>query len=63
MPDITMCDSDTCPKSAQCYRYMAVPSPYRQSYADFYRGPELKCDYFSAIRPDDIIRRQSAEEK
>lgn len=61
MPDITMCDSDACPQSSKCYRYMAVPNRYRQSYAHFYRGPELKCDYFSAIRPGDIIRRHSVD--
>lgn len=59
MPDITMCDSHNCPLSAKCYRYMAVPSPCRQSYANFYNRDEV-CEDFSAIRLGDIIRRHSA---
>ena len=34
MADITMCDFSDCPKSNQCYRFLAKPSKY-QSYALF----------------------------
>ena len=33
MPDITMCMSKNCPKKNECYRSMAKPDKYYQSYA------------------------------
>jgi hypothetical protein len=56
MPDITMCDSPMCLKAEQCYRFMAVPSIYRQSYADFY-VPGEECSHYSPIRDGDRITR------
>lgn len=35
MPDFTMCTNFDCPVRASCYRYLAVPSEYRQSYRRF----------------------------
>ena len=35
MPDITMCLNDGCPLRNDCYRFMAEPNEYRQSYARF----------------------------
>ena len=35
MVDITMCVGTGCPLRETCYRYMAEPSEYRQSFADF----------------------------
>ena len=40
MPDIALCDGkyitgDSCPKKDTCYRHIAKPDPYRQSYACF----------------------------
>ena len=32
MPDITMCTGN-CPVNEFCYRYMAKPNPYWQSYS------------------------------
>lgn len=32
MPDITMCLGYTCRVKEKCYRFKAVPNPYRQSY-------------------------------
>jgi len=34
-PDIAMCQNEVCAKKLTCYRYMATPDPYRQSYAQF----------------------------
>ena len=34
MPDITLC-TGMCPVSENCYRYMAKPNPYRQSWSCF----------------------------
>ncbi len=32
MPDISMCLDDECPSRLTCWRFMATPSEYRQSY-------------------------------
>ena len=35
MPDITMCMSKDCSKKNECYRSIAKPDKYYQSYADY----------------------------
>lgn len=35
MADITMCQNKDCPLKETCYRFKAIPSPYRQVYSDF----------------------------
>ena len=43
MPDITMGEGTRCPLKESCYRYNAIPSPYRQSYfADIPWNEETK---------------------
>lgn len=45
MPDISLCDQDACPKAEKCTRYLAKPSPHRQSYIK----PEFDkdgCEFF-----------------
>ncbi len=32
MADITMCKGDGCIQKSGCYRFMATPNEYRQSY-------------------------------
>ena len=32
MPDITMCSGTNCELKTTCYRYLATPSKFRQSY-------------------------------
>lgn len=46
MPDITMCDNKKCPSHARCYRFMARPDRYQQSYGAFDPGDGKQCDYF-----------------
>ena len=47
MPDISMCNSNTCPLKDTCYRFTATPSPFRQAYADFKYNEETKnCEYY-----------------
>jgi len=48
MPDISMCRNHACDSSRQCYRYMAIPSPYMQSYMGF-KGDGFQCDDFVKI--------------
>lgn len=50
MPDITMCRDTTCPQNGKCYRYVALPNPYRQSY--FMSSPKKMdgCDYYWPLK-------------
>lgn len=32
MPDITMCNNGRCKDKENCYRFMAIPNPHKQSY-------------------------------
>lgn len=52
MPDIAMCHGEDCPSKQTCYRFLATPSEYRQSY--FYPTPEVvdgKCIEYWDARP------------
>lgn len=42
MADISMCANKTCEKRADCYRYRACPSEFRQAYAGF-THPDHNC--------------------
>lgn len=56
MPDLSMCDDKECPKRKECYRYMAIPNEYRQSYfADSPRKGD-GCDEFIKIRPGHRVK-------
>lgn len=57
MADITMCDNFTCNLRDKCYRYMAEPDEYNQSYSLFsptinIKTKEMECDYFLTIKED-----------
>lgn len=51
MPDITMCDNETCPLKTKCYRNKASgtkPSEYRQAWF-IWRDEDKEgedCDYY-----------------
>lgn len=46
MPDICMCQDNTCPLKDTCYRFLATPTPGWQAYfAEKVRNGE-KCEYF-----------------
>ena len=47
MPDITMCSNDDCVK--KCYRRLATPSEYRQSYG-CWKVIKNKCSGFMACK-------------
>ena len=53
--DIAMCMNNHCPSRTECYRFMAVPDPLYQSYADFQpdkvRG---RCEDFWSVSPKPI---------
>lgn len=47
MVDYCMCPGDVCESRTKCFRYMAEPDPFWQSY--FMKCPEIKdgkCDHF-----------------
>ena len=53
MPDISMCNGESCPKKETCYRFKAEPNPYRQSY--FSDNPcDEKYEYYSHMSKKDI---------
>lgn len=49
MPDLTMCQGNNCKMRDSCYRYTAMPNPWRQMY--FMSSPfdSLigKCEYYN----------------
>lgn len=51
MPDITMCSGTNCELKTTCYRYLASPSKFRQSY---FANPPIrnnKCsEYWEDVR-------------
>ena len=46
MPDITMCEGTDCPHKENCYRYIAEPSEFRQSYFSIPPIKDGKCDHY-----------------
>lgn len=50
MPDITMCRGTDCPKRKKCYRFMAKPNEYRQSYFVATPRDGKECNYFYLIQ-------------
>jgi len=63
MPDITMCTGGNCPQKKTCWRHIATPSEYRQSYFVIPPFEEEKgCEYYSEAtisrcykRPNDYL--------
>ena len=50
MPDISMCNNQTCPSKDTCYRFKAKPNEYYQSYTT-YVVPEGKdkCEHYVPV--------------
>lgn len=56
MPDISMCGNMKCPSKETCYRFKAVPNPYRQSYMKFEpKEGENKCYHYMKLKNGDRI--------
>ena len=50
MPDITLCNTKTCPSRKTCYRFMAIPDTW-QSYTDFApKKGDKKCEHYWGFR-------------
>lgn len=54
MPDITMCKGTNCPKKNECYRFLATPSEYRQSYFIDPPYEKDKCGEFWNVVPKEL---------
>ncbi len=55
MPDIAMCTNRTCDDRGVCHRYLAVPSPHRQSYMSVTRDPGAVCRKFAPVQTGDVL--------
>ena len=49
MPDISMCTNDKCFMRKSCYRFMAKPSQYSQSYMGFKPDETGECKDFMEL--------------
>jgi hypothetical protein len=55
MADISMCTNVQCKSKDYCYRFTAIPSKFRQAYADFTcDDDEINCSYFWSNGIDSI---------
>lgn len=55
MPDITMCKDNNCLYKEGCYRYMAEPNKFRQSYfSESPREEDGSCNYYVDIATQNI---------
>lgn len=56
MADITMCHGTGCPWKNRCYRFMAKPNEFRQSYYTEVPGKMIDevfyCESFWAVKED-----------
>ena len=50
MPDVTMCSGQGCPTKDTCFRYIAEPNKFRQSY--FLGSPrkDNTCDHYWEVK-------------
>lgn len=46
MPDISMCVNKDCQVKLDCYRYIATPHEYWQSYSCFNETLKEDCEHF-----------------
>lgn len=62
MPDISMCQNDSCPLKEKCYRFMAIPDDVWQSYTEFKYELD-NCDYFYPLEKGHMIRYKPLKPK
>lgn len=60
MPDISLCDNESCSQKEKCFRFMAKPDPVWQSYANFgiLCNEENNYKMFIKIKPKDILKKE-----
>jgi len=52
MPDISMCFNEKCEKRHTCYRFIATPNKFWQSYGTFSPDKNGNCDYYWKVEKD-----------
>jgi hypothetical protein len=55
MPDICMCKNQICTQKETCYRFMAEPNPYNQSYCTFGQNKNNECEYYWDNKPQEKV--------
>lgn len=65
MPDISMCSNQSCPSRLECYRFVARPNPYRQSFFVGLEPDEKtgKCEHFWQADANDIAHYNAREDR
>lgn len=58
MPDISMCSNKECPLREGCYRFLATPSEYWQSYCRFEPNKSGECTMYWPVN-----NRRGVDEK
>ena len=46
MPDISLCKNNNCTLRVNCFRFLAEPNEYRQSYGSFEPNENNECSNF-----------------
>lgn len=59
MPDITMCRNKKCKRKTECYRYIAIPNKFYQSY---FIPNEKKCENFIQATESDKEKYKNRRE-
>ena len=57
-PDIAMCKGEGCERKDTCFRYLATPNEYRQSYV--VANPK-DCDHYWECPNKSILRRMNIQ--
>jgi len=63
MPDITMCCNIQCKDRFDCYRFMANPSEYRQSYSLFNKQGFPNCTMKDKLYKEATPEQQDKAQK
>tara|TARA_B100000809_G_C14757084_1_gene394336 strand:+ start:109 stop:321 length:213 start_codon:yes stop_codon:yes gene_type:complete len=59
--DLTICTTTVCPIRNGCYRFIAEPEQYWQSYNDFYESESLDCLYFIKETNEVEVRQKAIQ--
>ena len=55
MADISMCRDKACPSRTKCYRFVATPSQFLQSYGSFGRESDAqKCSHYWPVDKGEV---------
>lgn len=58
MSEITMCNNEKCSIRHKCYRFMAIPCKYSQSYFAGDPSGDSSCEYYYKIEKGHCINEK-----